>query len=152
MGVPATYPDAIDPALVGTYEAVAHAGGGLVWDEVLEYRVWCHLQRGAMDVDDGSDYYYTFSTYSEALEFSITTKGAEKPVALIRQLEYISEPEPGTYLHVKDIRITEWPVEFLRRPRRKANTITDFLSPAAPPNRLDILRGLVPPPVSSGDT
>jgi hypothetical protein len=34
-------------------------------------------------------------------------------------------------------------VELLRRPRRTANTIPDFLSPNAPPNRLDILRGLV---------
>src|SRR5579863_6430604 len=38
--------------------------------------------------------------------------------------------------------ITEWPVEFLRRPRRTPNTIPDFLSPNAHANRLDTLRGL----------
>jgi hypothetical protein len=53
-----------------------------------------------------------------------------------------SEPEPGQYRHVKEPRITEWPVAFLRRPRRTPNTIPDFLAPNAPPNRLDILRGL----------
>ncbi len=47
--------------------------------------------------------------------------------------------------HVKEVRITEWPVEFLRYPRRTAKTIPDFLSPNAPSNRLDILRGLAKP-------
>jgi hypothetical protein len=42
---------------------------------------------------------------------------------------------------MKKRRITEWPVEFLSRPRRTRNTIPDFLSPNAPDNRLDILRG-----------
>lgn len=30
-----------DAGLVGTYPAAAKAGGGYVWDDVLEYRVWC---------------------------------------------------------------------------------------------------------------
>jgi hypothetical protein len=42
-----TYPDAVDPCLVGTYSAVAKAGGGFVWDDVLEYRVWCHPEGGS---------------------------------------------------------------------------------------------------------
>ena len=33
------YPNAIDPDMVGEYPALAKAGGGYVWDEVLEYRV-----------------------------------------------------------------------------------------------------------------
>jgi hypothetical protein len=138
------YPDAVAPELVGTYSASAKAGGGYVWDEVLEYRVWCHPERGAEDLEDGSDYYYAFATYSEALKFSNDSEGGEAPLALIRQVEYISEPEPEKYLHIKEERITEWPVEFLRRPRRTANTIPDFLSPTAPANRLDLLRGRVP--------
>src|ERR1700723_1091851 len=56
--------------------------------------------------------------------------------------QYIDEPEPGEYRHVKDVRFAEWPVEFLRSPRRTPNTIPDFLSPDAPSNRLEILRGL----------
>jgi hypothetical protein len=137
------YPDAVDPNLVGTYSAVAKAGGGYVWDDVLEYRVWCHPERGAADLEDGSDYYYPFATYAEALAFSQRTVGAEAPLAFIRQLEHIAEDSPGEYRHVKDVRIAEWPVEFLRRPRRAQNTIPDFLAPNAPANRLDILRGLV---------
>jgi hypothetical protein len=140
------YPDAVDPNLVGTYPASAYSGGGLVWDEVLEYRVWCHPERGATDLHEGSDYYYAFATYAAALDFSVKTQGAEAPLVLICQIEYISEPEPGTYVHVKEQRVTEWPVEFLQRPRRKANTIPDFLSAGAPPNRLDILRGIAPSP------
>lgn len=136
------YPDALDTSLVGTYPALVHAGGGYVWDSVLEYRVWCHPERGAPDEDDGSDYYRAFATFAEALNFSKCTDGAEEPVALISQLEHINEPVPGNYVHVKEPRMTEWPVEFLRRPRRTADTIPAFLSPDAPPNRLDILRGI----------
>lgn len=136
------YPDVADKSLVGTYPALAGSGGGYVWDEVLEYRVWCHPERGAPDEEDGSDYYFPFATYAEAVAFSNETEGAEMPLALIRQIEYISEPKPGEYLHMRAERITEWPMEFLRRPRRTPNTIPDFLSPDAPKNRLDILRGL----------
>jgi putative acetyltransferase len=135
------YPIAVDPEAVGKYPALAKSGGGLVWDEVLDYRVWCHPQRGAPDTADGRDYYEAFATYPEALDFSRRTRGAEAPLALIRQREYIDEGEPGKYVHVKEERVAEWPVEFLLRPKRKPDTIPDFLSPAAPSNRLDILRG-----------
>lgn len=136
------YPEVLDPALVGTYDATAFAGGGYVWDEVLEYRVWCHPERGAEDLENGSDYFYSFPGYELALEFSRNTSGAEEPLALILQREYIDESVPGTYTHIVKERITEWPVGFLKRPRRTAETIPRFLSPDAPSNRLDILRGL----------
>jgi len=137
------FPDAVDPSAVGTYQATAKAGGGYVWDEVLEYRVWCHPENGAPDEADGNDYFMPFATYEDALQFARATPGSEEPLALIRQREYISEEEPGDYRHVKDVRVAEWPVEYLLRPRRAPNTISDFLSPNSPPNRLDILRGLV---------
>jgi hypothetical protein len=137
MSDEADYPTAVDPALVGTYPGTVKAGGGYVWDAVLEYRVWCHPEAG------GNDYFRAFAMYREALEFSLLTRGAEEPLALIRQDEYIDEPEPGHYVHAKHTRMTEWPVEFLRRPKRSSNTIPDFLSPTAPANRLDIIRGLV---------
>ncbi len=138
------YPDATDPSKVGSYPATAGAGGGFVWDEVLEYRVWCHPERGAPDEDDGNDYYYSFATYAEALECSESITGAEEPLALILQREHINESEPGQYIHVTTERNCEWPPEFLSRPRRTALTIPDFLAPNAPANRLDILRGLGP--------
>jgi putative acetyltransferase len=147
MKAHAQYPAVLDPNAVGEYPALVAAGGGYVWDEVLEYRVWCHPERGAPDHADGNDYYYAFASYEEALEFSVQTDGAEEPLALILQREYISEPEPGVYGHVKEERMTEWPVEFLSRPRRTPDTILNFLSPAAPINRLDILRGEAKAPV-----
>ena len=110
-------------------------------DAVLEYRVWCHPERGAPDVDDGSDYYRAFASYDEARAFARETEGAEEPLALVLQQEYLGEPEPGQYVHMKEQRITEWPVAFLSRPKRTAETIPNFLSPDAPANRLDILRG-----------
>ncbi len=98
-------------------------------------------ERGAADLADGNTYYHAFANYSEALEFSQTTLGAEEPLALILQREFIDEPSKGQYVHVRRERITEWPVEFLRRPRRTPSTIPDFFSPDAPANRLEILRG-----------
>lgn len=136
-----SYPDVLDPALVGTYPASAMSGGGYVWDTVLEYRVWCHPERGAVDLEDGSDYYYSFASFADALAFAEATEGAEKPLALIVQEEYIDEPAPGAYRHVKERRIAEWQVEFLSRPRRTPRTIPDFMAPDAPSNRLAIIRG-----------
>jgi len=136
------FPRAIDPSRVGKYPATAGDGGGYVWDAVLEYRVWCHPERGAPDKDEGNDYWYAFASYPEALRFSKKYPGAEEPLALILQKEYIDEPRPGRYVHIKKRRVTEWSVEFLSRPRRTKHTIPDFLSPTAPKNRLDILRGL----------
>lgn len=136
------YPDAVDAEKVGTYPARAAAGGGYVWDEVLEYRVWCHPERGAEDHDSGNDYFYVFASYAAALAFSQRTTGAEEPLALILQREYIDEPEEEHYIHKKEPRIAEWSVEFLSRPRRTSNTLPDFFAPDAPANRLDIIRGL----------
>jgi hypothetical protein len=135
------YPPVVDREKIGSYPAEAEAGGGYVWDAVLEYRVWCHPGRGAEDIDEGSDYFYVFATFDEALEYSRAAKGTEEPVALILQEEYIDEPNPGEYLHVKTPRLTEWPVEFLSRPKRNEHTLPNFFSPNAPPNRLDIIRG-----------
>ncbi len=134
-------PEVLDPERVGTYPATAKAGGGYVWDEVLEYRVWCHPERGAPDEYDGNDYYCAFASFEDAEAYANATEGSGQPLALILQREYIDEPAPGEYRHVREERIAEWPVEFLSRPRRTARTIPDFLAPDAPPNRLAILRG-----------
>lgn len=142
------FPAAADPEMVGTYPARAHAGGGYVWDEVLEYRVWCLPSRGAEDVAGGDDYFYAFGTYEEARYASEELDGAEEPLALVRQLEYIDEAERGVYRHVTQERVTEWPVAFLSRPQRAERTIPEFLAPDAPPNRLAILRGESPRPTA----
>jgi putative acetyltransferase len=134
------FPQVLNPSLVGTYEGLTKSGGGFVWDAVLEYRVWCHPERGAPDTEEGGDYYYAFSTYAEALAFAEENGGAEQPLALVLQEEYINEPSPGQYVHVRERRITEWPVEFLTRPRRTLRTIPDFLASDAP-NRVETLRG-----------
>ena len=135
------FPQVKDPTRVGSYDALAKSGGGYVWDAVLEYRVWCHPHDGAEDLENGDDYYYVFETYEAALEFAEQTTGAEEPLALVLQEEYINEPTPGRYEHIKEQRITEWPVEFLVRPRRTATTIPNFMAPDAPSNKLDIIRG-----------
>lgn len=135
------YPDAIEPGKVGEYQALTKSGGGYVWDEVIEYRVWLHPERGAPDECDGDDYYYAFVRYQDALRFSQESKGAEEPLVLVLQRKHINEPEPGVFEHVTEERLTEWRVEWLKRSRRTASTIPDFFAPDAPENRLAILRG-----------
>jgi putative acetyltransferase len=137
------YPEVLDKDKVGQYPALAYVGGGYVWDEVLEYRVWCHPLKGAADLEGGNDYYYAFDCYEDAEDFAASTEGADAPIALILQREFIDEPEAGVFVHQAKERIAEWPVEFLARPKRTENTIPDFLSPDAPANKLDILRGTV---------
>ncbi len=141
-----TFPPASEHDKVGTYPAQASAGGGYVWDEVLEYRVWCHLQDGADDLANGDDYFYAFATFEEARAAAERLEGATEPLALVLQREYIEEASPGDYRHITHTRLTEWPVEFLQRPRRDEHTISDFLAPNAPANRLEILRGEAPRP------
>ena len=79
------YPKVKDINEIGNYPALVKAGGGYVWDEVLEYRVWCHPEDGAEDLENGDDYFYVFAEYNDSLEFSKKTKGAEEPIALILQ-------------------------------------------------------------------
>lgn len=141
------YPDAVDPSKVGEYQAVAGAGGGYVWDDVLEYRIWCHPKDGS------DDYYFAYSSYDEAQDAAASLRTKDQsiakvasPLVLILQKEHIDEPRPGQYVHVTEPRTAEWPVEFLSRPKRTRHTIPDFLAPNAPSNKLEIIRGVAPNP------
>ena len=84
-----SYPSVENPSLVGSYDACANAGGGYTWDAVLEYRVWMHPERGAVDQFDGDDYFYAFDSCESALEYAQTNSGAEQPIALVLQNEHI---------------------------------------------------------------
>src|SRR5436305_6491499 len=141
MAKPSNFPRALDDTLVGTHPALVGAGGGLVWDAVLEYRVWCHPENGAEDLEGGDDYYHAFATYEEALAFAESADGAEAPIDLVLQAEYIEEPEPGLLMHVKKPRMTEWPVHFLEEPRRTASTISNWLALGASARRA-FMKGL----------
>lgn len=121
------YPKAIEESEVGEYPAHSKSGGGYFYDDVLEYRVWCRPWQGAPDEFEGEIYYYTFSTFEEALQFSEDTKGSEQPLVLVRQKEWINEPEAGVFSHEKGERFTEWVVEWLNDGKRDANSIAEFM-------------------------
>lgn len=135
-------PSVLDADLVGSFEAETFAGGGYVWDEVLEYRVWMCPENGAADEFDGNDYFQAFASYEEASAYHQSTKGSDEPIALVLQREHIDEPEDGVYELVRESRVTEWPLEFLARPRRDEAIVQAFLDAVDDPNRLDILRGV----------
>jgi len=136
------YPSVLHPDRIGSYPATVGSGGGYVWDAVLEYRVWCCPSRGAPDEEDGSDYYYVFASFEEAMAYAESNPGTEHPIALVLQREYIEEPEPGEFVRVREERMTEWPVEFLERPRRTDETLDRFFASNAPENRVEVIRGL----------
>jgi hypothetical protein len=64
------YPTAMDPARVGSYAGYAKTGAGYFYDEVLEYRVWLHPERGAQRLAGDADYFAAFAEYELAAAFS----------------------------------------------------------------------------------
>ena len=121
------YPHAMDNAKVGKYAARTKSGAGYFYDDVLEYRVWFCPERGAKPLNGKDDYYVAFAEYERAEELSKASKGAEEPLVLVRQYEWIDEPEPGHYQAEKGNRITEWQVEWLEGSKRTTNSTKDFL-------------------------
>lgn len=121
------YPLAIENAKVGKYAAEAKSGAGYFYDDVLEYRVWFCPERGAKPVNGKDDYYVAFAAYEKAEELSKASRGAEEPLVLVRQHEWINEPTPGHYQAQKGNRITEWQVEWLEGSKRTPDSTRDFL-------------------------
>ena len=95
-------------------------GAGYFFDDVLEYRVW-------LDLPDG-ERYHAFAQWERADAFSRETPDASRPFALVRQLEYVNEVEPGVFEHVREERITEWRAEWLEGTKRGPTSIDDFLA------------------------
>ncbi len=127
-GAQSQHPVAVNTALVGSYPSKTHSGAGYFYDDVLEYRVWIDPHSGGERLNAGSDYFKAFATYEEALKFSRSTKGAEPPLVLVRQLEHVNEPRDGVFEHAKGERITEWRVEWLSGAKRGPTSIADFIA------------------------
>jgi putative acetyltransferase len=104
------------------------SGAGYFYDDVLEYRVWLHPERGAEKKNGNSDYFVAFAQYEKALAFSQKSKGAEEPLVLIRQLKHINEPQPGIFEVVEGERFTEWQVQWLAGSKRSPGAIEKFLA------------------------
>lgn len=105
-------PKVLDPARVGTYSPLARAGGGFVFDEVLEYRVWFK--------QDGDSTFRAFATFEEAQAFSKRDlPRIEPPLALVLQREYVDEPEPDKRVLVRHRRVAEWQVTWLGNENRR---------------------------------
>ena len=122
------YPLALDKAKVGKYTAETKSGAGYFYDDVLEYRVWFCPERGAKPVNGKDDYYVAFAEYEKAEKLSKASRGAEEPLVLVRQYEWIDEPEPGHYRAQKGNRITGWQVEWLEGSKRTPGSTKDFLN------------------------
>jgi hypothetical protein len=122
------FPLAIDPSLVGSFPGRTKSGAGYFYDEVLEYRVWLHPERGARRLAGDEDYYAAFARYENAVAYSGRTEGAEAPLVLIRQREYVNEPTPGTFTWEKAERLTEWQVKWLKDSLRGPTSIPNFLA------------------------
>ena len=122
------FPTALKPELVGEYPSQVKSGGGYFFDEVLEYRVWMCPSKGAKPLAGQDDYFFAFAEYERAAAFSQKTKGAEEPMVLIRQLQWIDEPAPGKYQVKQGERITEWRVAWLKGSKRGPHSVSEFLA------------------------
>jgi hypothetical protein len=120
------YPLAVDLSRVGKYPSATKSGAGYFYDDVLEYRVWFYPEGG------GDDQYEAFAQYEQALAFSKATPNSEEPLVLVRQLEWIDEPERGHYIPRKGERITEWDVRWLTGSKRNSDSVLDFLKHPRP--------------------
>ena len=126
------YPLPIDANRVGKYPADVDVGAGYFYDEVLEYRVWLHPHDGATPVNGDEDYFVAFAQYESAEAFSKKTRGAAPPVVLVRQLEWISEPKPGHFIPMKEVRTTEWQAPWLVGHKRTPGSIEEFMKNPRP--------------------
>jgi hypothetical protein len=126
------YPVAIDPSKVGTYSPDTKSGAGYFYDDVLEYRVWLNPDNGAAPLNGEKDYFAAFAQYERAEAFSKSTAGAEIPIVLVRQREWIDESTPGQFHDEKTERVTEWRVKWLAGNKRGADTIKNFLAHPKP--------------------
>jgi putative acetyltransferase len=121
------YPVAVDTGRVGAYQPETESGGGYFYDDVLEYRVWLHPGRGAARVNGGDDYFVAFAQYERADAFAKSATGADPPLVLVRQIEWIDEPAPRHFVPENGERLTEWQVRWLRESKRTASSVTDFM-------------------------
>jgi hypothetical protein len=126
------YPTAVDPSRVGRYSPATKSGAGYFYDDVLEYRVWLHPENGAAPVNGGSDYFVAYAQYERAEVFSRTTPGAERPLVLVRQLEWIDEPAPKQFVPRKGDRVTEWQITWLLNAKRSVGSIAEFMQHPRP--------------------
>lgn len=122
------YPLAVDNAKVGKYAAETESGAGFTYDDVLEYRVWFCPERGAKPLNGKDDYYIAFAEYEKAEELSKASRGAEEPLVLVRQYEWINEPKPGQYEAKKGNRLAEWQVEWLEGSKRTPGSTRELLN------------------------
>lgn len=118
--VSSNYPIADKPKKIGSFPVEVFSGGGYLFDKVLEYRVWVRNKNVSSEL-------YSFTNYEDALRFRNQTKGAEFPLALVYQAEYIAEPEEGEPVLIKQPRIAEWQVKWLEGNQRNEKNINNLL-------------------------
>jgi hypothetical protein len=121
------YPLAVDPSRVGTFSPDTKSGAGYFYDELLEYRVWLHPENGAKPLNGNEDYFVAFAQYEAAEAFSKGTPGTEPPLALVRQFEWIDEPQRGRFVPEKGERTTEWQVRWPSGNKRTSERIKEFM-------------------------
>jgi hypothetical protein len=51
------------------------SGAGYFYDDVLEYQVWLHPEKGAKALNGTKDYFVAFAQYEHARAFSETSPG-----------------------------------------------------------------------------
>ena len=115
------YPQVINPELVGTYSEKTFSGGGLVYDNVLEYRVWVKSK-----TSKGINIWLrSYPSFDEANKYINRIKNRKNIlythfVALVKQKKWYEFSKDGSYEFdnqfynlIDSERITEWDIKWL---------------------------------------
>jgi hypothetical protein len=113
-------PSVDDPSKVGEYDLLCKAGGGYVWDSVLEYRVWSNA------VSD-EDQVKSFADYEEAFAWSEAHEDREGVLALIRQAEFFMGATRHNSILIEEERIAEWWPGWLRHENHRPSMLAAAL-------------------------
>ena len=109
------FPSAAHPEKIGEYDLLCKSGGGMLYKEVLEYRVWDHGT-------DGDDECYSFADYDEAQRFSDDGEEREPPLVLVLQNPWLTWNESKhDYELIYEDRIAEWQVKWLTDENKAKN-------------------------------
>jgi hypothetical protein len=116
-------PEVFDKSKVGTYDLLCKAGGGFVWDHVLEYRVWTR-ETGTLEC-------HRFADYDTASVYSQKDPEREPPLALVLQKEYFLGDTAESAKLKSRIRTTEWQVQWLEESNHRPSMLKRELVDAA---------------------
>jgi len=116
-------PKVLNKAQVGNYDLWCCSGAGMVWDDVLEYRVWYRDEDNELTCD-------RFDNYDDAEEFAQNDFVYEPVLALVLQKECAFGSDSEDIALHEEERITEWCCEWLEESNHRPTMLLTAIKEA----------------------